>query len=230
MNDFAAGTRSFAVAAAVTALVGGLGVWATGPLAAGEDADSVSPVLRQVEGQAAETGTAESGTPDPGAVEATAAAPAGADEGPSTVDELVDQLEADGLTETFEVYLSRDPFQPVVVQATTDGESSDGGDATGDTSGTDTGGTTGGSGSGSATACSGSGEEAVCEGVVVTMTGFDDDGDALIEVDGTLYVVSEGMEFATSFRVERLDRSSGCAFLRYGDEAFTICTGATGLK
>lgn len=153
---------------------------------------------------------------------------------------------ADADTAAQRVILSRDPFRPVVpidgVNGTdggadaggTDGGGTDGTDGTGtdgtDGSGTDGTGTDGGGssdGGGSAAACSGDEAETVCEGVVVTLAGFEG-GEALVQVDGVTYPVSADEDFATSFRVLALNEP--CVTLLYGDEAFSICTGATVLK
>lgn len=217
MNAITTGTHGFLVALVATLVVGASVLAGQHLLGVGDDtATSVGTVMRQVDAPAEAdddpSGDVEDGIPVAGS---------------ESVGDVVASLEADGLAETLDVYLSRDPFQPVVVQLTSaDGGSGDGG-------GTTDGGTDGGTTIGSndnGLACTGSGAEAVCNGTVVTMTGFSDDGEALVEVDGATYQVGTGEEFATSFRVERLDQSAGCAFLRYGDEAFTICAGATVLK
>lgn len=75
--------------------------------------------------------------------------------------------------------------------------------------------------------CTGDERETVCDGVVITLEGFER-GDALVTVNSVTYPVGEGDEFATSFRVLAINQP--CTTLLYGDEAFSICVGATVLK
>lgn len=165
------------------------------------------------------------------------------------VEQLLDQLaspsDGTGLPAAQRVLLSRDPFAPVVpddVAATPggdgDGDSTDdipgvdgGSDGGGGTDGdTDGGGSGDGGGSpdNGSNACEGNETETVCDGVVVTLDEVDESGTAVVTVDGTRYTVSLNDEFATSFRV--LSISEPCVTLLYGDEAFSICVGATVLK
>ena len=252
--------RGFAVVTTVTLVLGAV-VVAGATRVGGEEPTptTAAAALAQTEADAAEGTEAEE-----------------ADE-PATLGDVVEELRSTGLAETFEVYLSRDPFQPVVVEAaadgggggstdggstdggstdggstdggSTDGGSTDGGSTDGgstDGGSTDGGSTDGGSSDGGGTsgggdgsgdggavdgdACAETGEEAVCDGAVVTLIDVDDEGRAVVEVNGVTYTVGPGETFATSFRVERIDTAAGCAFLRFGDEAFTICVGATVLK
>lgn len=140
------------------------------------------------------------------------------------------------------VFLTRDPFDPVIVEDSTGGlpssggDGSDGGDADGGS--TDDGGDGSGDGSGDGDgdgggdggtpdACSGDEEERVCEGRVVTVDAVDGDT-ATVVVDGVGFTVRVGDEFATSFRVLAID--APCVTMLYGDERFTLCTGVTVLK
>lgn len=142
------------------------------------------------------------------------------------------------------VFLTRDPFDPVVVEPSSGGlgddgslGGSDGGDTDGggtdgggtDGGGTDGGGTDGGGtdGGGTQDVCSGDENEQVCEGRVVTVNTVTDQ-QAEIVVDGTIFTVGVNEDFATSFRVLALDPP--CVTMLYGDEAFTLCTGVTVLK
>ena len=125
------------------------------------------------------------------------------------------------------VFLTRDPFDPVVVDSD-DGNLGSGGGIDG--GGTDGGGTDGGGTDGDGTtpdACSGDENETVCEGRVVTVDDVSAT-EARVVVDGVIFTVGVGDEFATSFRVLALDPP--CVTMLYGDEAFTLCTGVTVLK
>ena len=129
------------------------------------------------------------------------------------------------------VFLTRDPFNPVVIEADSgnlgSGDDIDGGGTDG--GGTDGGGTDGGGTDGGAAtdACSGDENETVCEGRVVTVDDVSA-AEARVVVDGAIFTVGVGDEFATSFRVLALDPP--CVTMLYGDEAFTLCTGVTVLK
>ena len=149
------------------------------------------------------------------------------------------------------VFLTRDPFDPVVVEEGSDGGSidgaGDGGGADGggtdgggtdgggtdgggtDGGGTDGGGTDGGGtdGGGATDPCSGNEDETVCEGRVVTLDAVTDTT-ATVTVDGVKFEVGVDDQFATNFEVLAIDPP--CATLLYGDEAFTLCTGVTVLK
>ena len=128
------------------------------------------------------------------------------------------------------VFLTRDPFDPVVVDSDGgnlgSGDGIDGGDGGTDGGGTDGGGTDGGGGT-TSDACSGDENETVCEGRVVTVDDVSGT-EARVVVDGVIFTVGVGDEFATSFRVLALDPP--CVTMLYGDEAFTLCTGVTVLK
>lgn len=143
------------------------------------------------------------------------------------------------------VILSRDPFQPVIIEENdgesavegvddggTDGGGTDGGGTEGggtDGGGTDGGGTDGGGTDGGTEvdACDGDEDETVCEGRVVTVDDIDGDV-AIVVVDGTRFTVGEGDEFARSFRV--LAINDPCVTLLFGDESFSVCEGVTVLK
>ena len=62
----------------------------------------------------------------------------------------------------------------------------------------------------------------------MTVDGFTDEGLAIVTIDGTSFTVAVDDEFATSFRVLAINEP--CATLLFGDESFSICTGATVLK
>lgn len=139
---------------------------------------------------------------------------------------------------TYEVFLSRDPFQPVVPEATPVAE---GGDTDGDTDGSGDGDTDGagggedtGSGGGStdpdAPACTTQGE-IVCDGRVISLidvTSVDGQPVAVIQVDTTVYEVTVGQTFADSFLVRSIDGTT--VTLLYGDEGIRLLPGDTVLK
>lgn len=118
--------------------------------------------------------------------------------------------------ETFEVFLARDPFEPV---RPAPGEPSPPPGATPSP------GVPPGEG------CVGNGE-VVCDGMVVSLVDVfvDEDGRpaAVIQVNTTLYTVHEGDVFADNFRVLAIDPP--CVTLMFGDDTFTLCEGERILK
>lgn len=123
---------------------------------------------------------------------------------------------------TYDVFLTRDPFEPVVPEE-------DGGQPTDDTDQPPPGDDTADDGdhahdAGTEDPCTGE-EEVVCDGRVVTLIEIttDDEGGrtATIRVDTTDYEVREGDVFAESFRVLSIEPS--CATLLFGDDSFTMC-------
>lgn len=116
---------------------------------------------------------------------------------------------------TYEIYLSRDPFEPVVPAPDDSGNGGGGGGGGGTTPPEEL--------------CTESESEAVCEGLVVELVGIDPQtGDAIIRVGGAEYMVGVGDEFADRFRVLAID--APCVTLLYGDESFTLCEGDRVLK
>ena len=145
---------------------------------------------------------------------------------------------------TYEVFLSRDPFEPVVPDDTPEPVSdptdptdptapTDPSDPTSPTSPTDP--SNGGATPVSPTdpRCS-NGAEVVCEGRVLTAVDIfrGDDGElvAVIQVDTTEFEVRRGQEFSSNpvFRV--LDITATTVTLQSGDAAFTLTAGDTVLK
>jgi hypothetical protein len=145
---------------------------------------------------------------------------------------------------TYEIYLSRDPFDPVVPEPTS-AATSGGAEAT-QASGaiqpslglpdpedpadpadpidpTDPNEDVRQSG------CRGE-AEVICDGRVVTLIGIRDDGEprAAIQVDTTVYDVGVGDRFAEYFQVRSIE--GGCANLLYGDDGFRVCEGDRVLK
>ena len=145
--------------------------------------------------------------------------------------------------ETFEVFASRDPFEPLL---STEGEGGTTDDGTTDDGTTDDGttddGTTdpptdtdgdgdiddddatdpGDSGDGD-----GPGGESV-EGHTVQLVSVNGQGKATVQVDGTVYEVTQGETFAENF--ELLSTSGDCATMLFGDDQFTVCEGEEILK
>lgn len=127
---------------------------------------------------------------------------------------------------TYDVFLTRDPFEPVVPEGDgeqptdeTDGTTDDpppGDDTTEDGDHADD--------VGPDDPCTGE-EEVVCDGRVVTLVEIttDDEGNrtATIRVDTTDYEVREGEVFAENFRVLSIEPS--CVTLLFGDDSFTMC-------
>jgi hypothetical protein len=110
-----------------------------------------------------------------------------------------------GRIETSEVFASRDPFLPVVEPPPGDGE-----------------GTTTPEGFAG-------GESRPLGGHRVRLVGVaEGTRGAQIQVNGTLHGVSEGEDFAASFRL--LSISGDCATMLFGDDQFTLCEGEEILK
>jgi hypothetical protein len=153
---------------------------------------------------------------------------------------------------TYDVYLARDPFDPVVPEpepeasatpATGDGDGTEpvftGGDGSvdgADGQPTDPSNPPDGSGEGEPGdgapegGCRGE-EEVVCDGQVLTLVDVatkDGQPVAIIKVDTSIYEVPEGGVFATFYQVRAIDGS--CASVLYGDDGFTLCRGDRVLK
>jgi hypothetical protein len=121
-----------------------------------------------------------------------------------------------GPVENFEVFAPKDPFEPLVTSST-------GGGATDDTSGQT--GDTGGNGG------NGGGGENVGGHTVRLVDIFTGDGgeqQAQVQVDGTVYRVSEGEVFADSFQLVSIE--GDCATMLFGDDQFSLCEGEELLK
>jgi hypothetical protein len=157
---------------------------------------------------------------------------------------------------TYEVFLSRDPFDPVVpepvevVAVTDDGTATDGTDPAGEPTTTDPNagdavdpadgstplpgdGTTPPPAGGTPPPVAGctTGETVNCDGRLIGLVevrGTGGDAVAIIQVDTTLYEVRAGETFAGSFQLSSV--SGSCANVLYGDDAFQICEGDRTLK
>ena len=135
-----------------------------------------------------------------------------------------------GAVETFEVFASRDPFEPLVGETSgTTSSGSTGGDSTstfiGGDGSTGSGGTGGGSTSGSGDGSSTVGGHRVR---VVDVYRAKHGPTAQVEVDSTVYTASEGERFADNF--ELVSASGQCATMLFGDDQFTLCEGEEILK
>lgn len=189
--------------------------------------------------------------PGPGSDVAPAAAAQEATPGPTDAPEPTateTAVELDQLRVTqYEVFLARDPFEPVIVSApanpttspttsptgsptTSPTTSPTGSPTTSPTSNPTTNPTT--SPTGNPTnpdGCVDTGT-VVCDGQVVKLVDVfvDDRPGAVVQVDDTAYEVRAGETFASNFRVSSIE--SPCATLLYGDDAFTLCEGESTLK
>lgn len=148
-------------------------------------------------------------------------------EGEVTTETVVDSLPI----ETFQVFLSRDPFEPVLPEIVSGGGGGgDGNGGPGDPGGPG-GGDGGNGGTGSDPLCEDAGAQATCEGLTVTLIDVIDDQNGpriIVQVEDTLYEVTVGSVFAGSFRV--LAITPPCADLLFGDDTFTLCQGDRVLK
>jgi hypothetical protein len=134
-----------------------------------------------------------------------------------------------GPVETFQVFAPRDPFEPLV-SADDSAAAADGTGATVDTGGgviTNDSGSAGGDASG-APADTGGSSVGGHNVSVIDVFAAQGSPQAQIEVDGTVYKVSDGETFADSF--ELLSASGECASMLYGDDQFTLCEGEEILK
>lgn len=117
---------------------------------------------------------------------------------------------------SFDVFATKDPFAPVI-QIDTGG----GGDA-GATGATGASGATGSSGGGSVTPSAGT--------AVAVVDVLDQNGTtvAQVRVGSTVYTVTAGQSFATSYMVVGI--SGQCVQLLYGDAPFQLCKGEEVIK
>lgn len=128
--------------------------------------------------------------------------------------------------ETYEVFLSRDPFEPVIPRPTAGGADGGGTDGGGtDGGGTDGGGTDGGGTDGGGT--DGGGTPGVVTDADVVDVFVDDTGRAraLIRVGDLLYTVGEGDVFDDGFLVVTI--TDACVTLRQDGQTFTLCEDGT---
>ena len=136
-----------------------------------------------------------------------------------------------GPIETFEVFAPRDPFLPLIAAqatggGTTGGATDDG--ATGGGGAGDDGGANGNGNGGGAPSTASGGD--VGGHTVKMVDSFNRNGREVVQVqvDGTVYTVSEGETFAQNFQVVSIDGE--CASFLFGDDQFTLCEGEEILK
>lgn len=130
----------------------------------------------------------------------------------------------------YEVFLSRDPFEPVIVSAPPGGSpevpptspTPGPGDPTPSPAPSP-------GGPGPDDGCVDDGT-VVCDGQVVKLVDVFDDGQpgAVVQIDETVYEVRVGETFAGNYLVRSIDPP--CATLLFGDDAFTLCEGESALK
>ena len=137
-----------------------------------------------------------------------------------------DDDDDDGRVETFEVFAPRDPFDPLISGAAGGGETdstTDGATGDGDTDGSVPG----------EEPPAGEPEpdgETIGDHRVKVIDVYTQNGNerAQIQVDGTVYTVDEGENFADNFRL--VSASGQCATILFGDDEFTLCEGEEILK
>jgi hypothetical protein len=169
------------------------------------------------------------GSPDPEETAATAPAAAPAPAPEPERDEPARKPGGGGPVETFQVFAPRDPFEPLVSAADASA-AADGTGATVDTGGGGVIANDSASAGDTAGAPADAGGSSVGGHSVSVIDVFAAQGSrrAQVEVDGTVYKVSEGERFADSF--ELLSASGECAGLLFGDDQFTLCEGEEILK
>ena len=125
--------------------------------------------------------------------------------------------------DTFEVFATRDPFEPPF-DTTPVGNGGGGGGGTTDT-------TTGGGG-GTTDTTSPSFDPDGGQVVSVLDVYETDDGtpQARVQVGSTVYTVGESQVFADSYRVVDLDPVAGCGTFLFGDTQFELCEGEQVIK
>lgn len=133
-----------------------------------------------------------------------------------------------GPVETSKVFASKDPFEPLVDESATAGTSSEGSDVSGAVTETS-------APSGSTVVTGDQVQGSTVSDPTQTVNGrkvklvsvFTKNlkTKARIQVDGTVYKVSQGEVFATNFKL--VSFSGDCASVLYGDVEFTLCESAT---
>ncbi|HEX5616480.1 MAG TPA: hypothetical protein VFZ83_15100 [Acidimicrobiia bacterium] len=125
--------------------------------------------------------------------------------------------------DTFEVFATRDPFDPPFDTTPVD---TGGGGTTPTTSG-------GGGGGGTTTPTTSPSFDPDGGQVVSVLDVFEsDDGtpQARVQVGSTVYTVGESQVFADSYRVVDLDPDAGCGTFLFGDTQFELCEGEQVIK
>jgi hypothetical protein len=138
---------------------------------------------------------------------------------------------------TFDVFATKNPFEPVIIVTPSDGGGGGGGSTptTGGGSTPTTGGnggtpTTGGNGQPTPTTAPPSNEPGPGTSVALLDVFQEQDGTemAKVQVGSTVYTVGEGDVFATSYRVVSL--SAPCGQFLFGDAPFQLCEGEEVIK
>jgi hypothetical protein len=134
-----------------------------------------------------------------------------------------------GEPESFDVFATRNPFEPVIQVTPTapPGTTTPGQTTVPTTPGTTAPGTTG-----PGTTQPPSFEPGAGQPVALLDVFTETDGRvrARVQVGSTVYTVSEGETFATSYQVVSLDPVSGCGQFRFGDSPFELCEGEQVIK
>jgi hypothetical protein len=119
--------------------------------------------------------------------------------------------------DSFEVFAVRDPFEPPFTETV---------DTTQPTTGSTTPGET------TTPTTSPSFEPPAGQTVSVLDVFENEDGSvaARVQVGSTVYTVSEGQTFATSYQVVSLDADAGCGVFLFGDTQFELCEGEQVIK
>jgi hypothetical protein len=126
--------------------------------------------------------------------------------------------------DTFEVFATRDPFEPPF------DETSDttGGGGTGTTTPGDTSGGNGGTTPTTSPSFDPDGGQVVS--VLDVFETEDGTPQARVQVGSTVYTVGESQVFADSYRVVALDPDAGCGTFLFGDTQFELCEGEQVIK
>lgn len=132
-----------------------------------------------------------------------------------------------GPVETFDVYATRNPFEPAVTPTTSYGTTPT---TSYGTTPTTSYGTTPTTSYGTTTTTAAPSFEPPAGTPVALLDVFDDNGTtrARVQVGSTVYTVGIGDTFATSYRV--VDLAGQCGDFLYGDSSFSICEGQQVIK
>ncbi|MBW3594089.1 MAG: hypothetical protein KY391_00815 [Actinobacteria bacterium] len=137
-----------------------------------------------------------------------------------------------GEVETFEVFAPRDPFEPLISAGGAGAAPGTGGDAGAGAGDGDGDGGIDGDGDGTAPGegpAATNGQDIGTHRVRVVDVYEENGRDrAQVQVDGTVYTVDEGENFAENFRL--VSASGRCATILFGDDEFTLCEGEEILK
>lgn len=130
--------------------------------------------------------------------------------------------------DTFEVFATRDPFEPPFDTTPSGGTS--GGGTTDTTGGGGTTDTTSGGGTTDTTSPSFDPDGGQVVSVLDVYETDDGTPQARVQVGSTVYTVGESQVFADSYRVVDLDPVAGCGTFLFGDTQFELCEGEQVIK